>query len=248
MEGLQRAFVLHSRPYSETSLIIDIFSESAGRVRLMAKGARSKRSRIRGALQPFTPLLVKWSGRHDMGNLRHAEAIGLALPLTGNALYCGFYLNELVVRLLTEQAAFPELFFQYVEALSALAANDDAEPTLRQFEIALLAALGYGVDFSCCAATGEPISPHLSYLFKPQLGFVCQSASACQALVPAFTVAAEPVFSGASVIAIGEGRFLSAAEKQAAKRFTRMALATYLGTKPLKSRELFLSRTRKLTE
>lgn len=82
-EGLQRCFVLHRRPYSESSLILDVFSEEYGRLTLIAKGARSKRSNLKGALQPFTPLLLKWSGNSSMKTLRQAEAISLGLPLHG---------------------------------------------------------------------------------------------------------------------------------------------------------------------
>ncbi|MFW9277716.1 DNA repair protein RecO, partial [Glaesserella parasuis] len=92
-----------SRPYSETSLILDVFSEGEGRVSLLAKGARGKRSALKGALQPFTPLLLKWGGRGELRTLRSAEATGLALPLSGNALYSGFYLNEVLMRVLEPQ-------------------------------------------------------------------------------------------------------------------------------------------------
>ena len=83
MEGWQRAFVLHSRPWSETSLMLDVFTEESGRVRLVAKGARSKRSTLKGALQPFTPLLLRFGGRGEVKTLRSAEAVSLALPLSG---------------------------------------------------------------------------------------------------------------------------------------------------------------------
>ena len=93
MEGWQRAFVLHSRPWSETSLMLDVFTEESGRVRLVAKGARSKRSTLKGALQPFTPLLLRFGGRGEVKTLRSAEAVSLALPLSGITLYSGLYWN-----------------------------------------------------------------------------------------------------------------------------------------------------------
>ncbi|MBE4124137.1 DNA repair protein RecO, partial [Vibrio parahaemolyticus] len=93
-EGFQRCFVLHRRPYSESSLILDVFSEEYGRITLMAKGARSKRSNLKGALQPFTPLLLKWSGKGAMKTLRQAEPISLGLPLFGINLYSAMYVNE----------------------------------------------------------------------------------------------------------------------------------------------------------
>ena len=100
MEGWQRAFVLHSRPWSETSLMLDVFTEESGRVRLVAKGARSKRSTLKGALQPFTPLLLRFGGRGEVKTLRSAEAVSLALPLSGITLYSGLYINELLSRVL----------------------------------------------------------------------------------------------------------------------------------------------------
>lgn len=110
MDGWQRAFVLHSRPWSETSLMLDVFTEESGRVRLVAKGARSKRSNLKGALQPFTPLLVRFGGRGEVKTLRSAEAVSLALPLSGITLYSGLYVNELISRVLEHETRFSELF------------------------------------------------------------------------------------------------------------------------------------------
>lgn len=110
MDGWQRAFVLHSRPWSETSLMLDVFTEESGRVRTVAKGARSKRSNLKGALQPFTPLLVRFGGRGEVKTLRSAEAVSLALPLSGITLYSGLYVNELISRVLEHETRFSELF------------------------------------------------------------------------------------------------------------------------------------------
>lgn len=96
MDGWQRAFVLHGRPYSETSLMLDLFTEGEGRMRVLAKGARGRRSNLKGCLQPFTPLLVRWSGRGEVKTLRSAEPVSLALPLSGSMLYSGLYVNELL--------------------------------------------------------------------------------------------------------------------------------------------------------
>lgn len=235
MEGLQRCFVLHSRPYSETSLILDVFSEAHGRVRLMAKGARGKRSPLKGALQPFTPLLIKWSGRGDLRTLRHAEPMGLAIPLSGNALYSGFYLNEMLARVLEDETGYHTLFLEYVNALTRLAQYDNPEPALRCFELAMLDALGYGMDFLHCAGSGEPVSDDMSYIFREQQGFVASLMKSNQ-----------KCFMGSDLKAIANRHFETAQQLKAAKRFTRLALKPYLGSKPLKSRELFLLRTRKI--
>ena len=129
MDGWQRAFVLHSRPWSETSLMLDVFTEESGRVRLVAKGARSKRSNLKGALQPFTPLLVRFGGRGEVKTLRSAEAVSLALPLSGITLYSGLYVNELISRVLEHETRFSELFFDYLHCIQALAgASGSPEP------------------------------------------------------------------------------------------------------------------------
>ncbi|WP_325891693.1 DNA repair protein RecO [Grimontia sp. NTOU-MAR1] len=237
MEGLQRCFVLHSRPYSETSLILDVFSENYGRVSLMAKGARGKRSPLKGALQPFTPLLMKWSGRGEMHTLRHAEAMGLAIPLSGNALFSGFYLNEILSRVVEPETSYHQLFFDYVNALTELAQQNNPEPALRRFELALLDSLGYGVDFLHCAGSGEPVDEVMTYIFREQQGFVAS-------LMKSNNLA----FTGSDLMALAARQFSTVEQLKAAKRFTRLALKPYLGSKPLKSRELFMLRTRKSTQ
>jgi DNA repair protein RecO (recombination protein O) len=120
MEGWQRAFVLHSRPWSETSLMLDVFTEESGRVRLVAKGARSKRSNLKGALQPFTPLLVRFGGRGEVKTLRSAKPSPGASS-QGITLYSGLYVNELISRVLEHETRFSELFFDYLHCIQALA-------------------------------------------------------------------------------------------------------------------------------
>lgn len=230
-QGLQRAFVLHRRPYSETSLIVDVFTEHRGRLSLLSKGARSPRSGLKSVLQPFTPLLIKWSGKGAMKTLRQAESISLGLPLSGINLYSGMYVNELLTRVIATEVPQPALFFDYLDALTELAHNQNPEPALRRFELALLSSLGYGVDFLHCAGTGESVEPTMTYRFREQKGFI---ASVRQDNL---------TFLGEELIAISERRFMTKSQLQAAKRFTRMALKPYLGSKPLKSRELFLPRT-----
>lgn len=227
-ENLQRCFVLHRRPYSESSLILDVFSEEYGRITLMSKGARSKRSNLKGALQPFTPLLMKWSGNGSMKTLRHAEPISLGLPLTGICLYSAMYVNELLCRVIENGTPYPALFHDYLQVLTELVQTENPEPALRRFELALLSALGYGVDFIHCAGTGEPVDANMTYRFREQKGFI---ASVRQDNL---------TFYGNELIAISERRFTTKAQLRAAKRFTRIALKPYLGGKPLKSRELFI--------
>ncbi|MBE3654453.1 DNA repair protein RecO [Vibrio navarrensis] len=227
-DGLQRCFILHRRPYSESSLILDVFSEEYGRLAILSKGARSKRSNLKGALQPFTPLLLKWSGKGSMKTLRQAEPISLGLPLSGITLYSAMYVNELLGRVLAAEVAMPGLFHDYLFALTELAQNDNPEPALRRFELALLSAMGYGVDFLHCAGSGEPVDPDMTYRYREQKGFIASVRMD------------NLTFYGNELIAISERRFVTREQLKAAKRFTRMALKPYLGGKPLKSRELFI--------
>ncbi|MDD9196138.1 DNA repair protein RecO [Aliivibrio sp. S3MY1] len=234
-EGLQRCFVLHRRPYSESSLILDVFSEEYGRLSIISKGARSKRSNLKGVLQAFTPLLMKWSGKGSMRTLRQAETISLGIPLSGINLYSAMYINELVVRVIEQETPYPALFLDYLTALTELAQSSNPEPALRRFELALLSSLGYGVDFLHCAGSGEMVSPEMTYRYREQQGFMA-------------SIRHDPLmsFKGNELIAISERRFTTSEQLKAAKRFTRIALKPYLGGKPLKSRELFLPRTRSI--
>ncbi|UYU31060.1 DNA repair protein RecO [Siccibacter colletis] len=228
MEGWQRAFVLHSRPWSETSLMLDLFTEESGRIRLIAKGARAKRSSLKGTLQPFTPLLVRFGGRGEVKTLRSAEAVSLALPLSGIALYSGLYVNELIARVLEPETRFSELFFDYLHCIQALAgATGSPEPALRRFELALLGHLGYGVDFLHCAGSGDEVADEMTYRYREEKGFI------------ASLVVDNATFTGSQLKALASREFPDMDRLRAAKRFTRIALKPYLGGKPLKSRELF---------
>ncbi|HHR6222769.1 DNA repair protein RecO [Providencia alcalifaciens] len=228
MSGWQRAFVLHSRPYSETSLLIDFFTEGEGKIRLLAKGARRNRSPLRGCLQPFTPLLIRWSGKGEIKTLINADPVSLALPLSGTVLYSGLYLNELTARVIEFGTPYSSLFFDYLQCLQILAGSERTpESALRQFELALLSYLGYGVDFLHCAGSGEPVTDAMTYRYREEKGFIGS------------LVIDQLTFTGKQLKALAEREFPDADTLKAAKRFTRIALKPYLGGKPLKSRELF---------
>ncbi|HHE6469959.1 TPA: DNA repair protein RecO [Providencia rettgeri] len=228
MSGWQRAFVLHSRPYSETSLLLDFFTEGEGKIRLLAKGARRNRSPLRGCLQPFTPLLIRWGGKGEIKTLINADPVSLALPLTGTVLYSGLYLNELTARVLEFGTPYSALFFDYLSCLQILAASEHTpEFALRRFELALLSYLGYGVDFLHCAGSGEPVSDTMTYRYREEKGFIGS------------LVVDQLTFTGKQLKALASREFPDADTLKAAKRFTRLALKPYLGGKPLKSRELF---------
>ena len=224
---LQRGFVLHRRPYSETSLLVDLFTEESGRLTVIAKGARAKRSAWKSVLQPFTPLLLRWSGKSGLKTLTKAEPAAISLPLQQTALYSGFYVNELLTRVIEPETANPQLFQHYLKCLTGLATEPNVEPSLRLFEFHLLQILGYGVDFLHCAGSGEPVDAGMTYRYREEKGFI------------ASLIKDNLTFYGRELLAFEQTQFNEPAVLSAAKRFTRIALKPYLGDKPLKSRELF---------
>lgn len=151
----------------------------------------------------------------------------MTLPMHTLALYSGFYVNEVLSRVLENHTAYPELFQHYLHCLTRLASQPEVEPILRTFEFQVLQALGYGVNFTQCAATGEQVSPTMTYQFRENEGFI---ASLLQNNLS---------FLGQDLLAFAALDFREKSTQQAAKRFTRLALKPYLGGAPLKSRELF---------
>jgi DNA repair protein RecO (recombination protein O) len=166
----QPAYVLHTYPYKETSLIVEAFTRAYGRVALLARGARRPRSAMRGVLLSFHPLRLGWSSSAELGNLIAAEWSGALQPLAGRALMCGFYLNELVLRLLPRDDAHEGLFDHYAEALAGLSRASSHAAVLRAFEKRLLGELGYAPLLERDAASGEPIDPGRRYVYEPERG------------------------------------------------------------------------------
>jgi DNA repair protein RecO (recombination protein O) len=169
----QPAFVLHSYPYKETSLIVDMLTRDYGRVALIAKGAKRPHSQLRGVLQTFQPLSASWSGKNELRTLTDAEWVGGMLPLEKTALLCGFYLNELLVKLLARDDAHPALFRHYVSTLNQLAHNEPAPIVLRKFERALLKETGVAADFTHCTGTRQKVKAAQVYVVDPERGPAC---------------------------------------------------------------------------
>lgn len=228
MSSWQRAFVLHSRSYRETSLLMDFFVESRGHLTLVAKGIRRKRSPQKGILQPFTPLIIQYAGKGQIKTLRYVEAVSLTLPLTHTALYSAFYVNELLQRVLKPEMETSQLFSDYLVCLQALARPlANPEFILREFEWALLAHLGYKLDKLDCDGNGTALRDDIMYCYRTEQGFY-------------ETEFTNPYgFTGRQLRAFSERDFSDVAALRAAKRFTRQLLQPYIGNKPFKSRELF---------
>jgi DNA repair protein RecO (recombination protein O) len=166
----QAAYVLHTYPYKETSLIVEAFTRSFGRVALLARGARRPRSAMRGVLLSFHSLRLGWTASAELGNLISAEWSGALQSLAGRGLMCGFYLNELLLRLLPRDDPHEALFDFYGAALASLSAGTDQAAVLRGFEKRLLAELGYAPLLEREAASGAPIDPGRRYVYEPDRG------------------------------------------------------------------------------
>ncbi|HHJ14968.1 MAG TPA: DNA repair protein RecO [Gammaproteobacteria bacterium] len=222
-------FVLHRRPYRETSALLEVFTASQGRVGLVARGVQGGRPRRRAELQAFRPLRLSWQARGELGTLSGVEAGGAALTLTGAALYSGFYLNELLLRLLQRNDPQPVLFARYHDTLNRLCAPaPELERALRLFEKTLLQEAGYGLPLEADALSGDPVDPQGLYEYRLEQGPVRVDAGRREGLL----------ISGASLLALHRGELVGEALRDA-RRLMRAALDLYLGGKPLKSRELF---------
>jgi len=173
----QAGYVLHTYPYKETSLIVEAFTRNFGRVALLARGARRPRSAMRGVLLSFHPLRLGWSASSELGNLISAEWSGALQPLSGRGLMCGFYLNELLLRLLPRDDAHEALFDVYANALRELSEGNPQASVLRSFEKRLLSELGYAPLLEREAVSGAPIEPARRYVYEPDRGPVATSGS-----------------------------------------------------------------------
>ncbi|MDP2226398.1 MAG: DNA repair protein RecO [Moraxellaceae bacterium] len=222
MPGLMHAYLLHARPYRETSRLIDVFTAEQGRLGAIWRGARRG-----GGTQPqlFQPLLIDLHGNGELRTVRQIEPAGAALQLTGTPLFSGFYLNELLSRLLPREEVQIGLFSVYAEALGLLAEGKMIEPLLRRFEHDLLEVLGFGIDFGC-EGTGEPIQPDFSYAFFVERGFLRVTSI-------------ERGWPGELLLRIADGVSLDEDVLRALKSIHRLAISSLLGGRPLKSRELF---------
>lgn len=223
---LQPAFILHRRPFRNTSLILEVFSREQGRIVLVARGAAQPKARLRGVLQPFQLLLLAWTERGELGTLIQAESQQL-YSIPASSLFSALYLNELLLRLLAKHDPYPELFNYYQTALTQFAAEAAIEPLLRQFEKKLLEQIGYGLALEQDSDSGTPIADNSYYTYHPGQGLQADSHSG---------------LSGKTVLALRDNRLQDIIEPeqlQQVKRLMRSAINACLD-KPLRSRELMV--------
>jgi len=239
-ESLDLSFVLHSRPFRETSLIVDVFTQSHGRLALCVRGARSttkKGSSKQSLLQPLTPLYLGWKGRGELPYLTHLEAAASRIQVASEALYSLFYLNELLMRLLHRHDPHPELFDLYHQTLNQLDADTDVEVALREFEFTLLEVLGYGISFEC-DHLGEAIHPDAQYLLDIDGRFqvINDMDHSLKKMQQSVT------FMGSQLLSIQSKNWQNSNTLSDAKRLARLSLRPLIGDKPLNSRKLFRSK------
>ena len=232
---MQATFILHRRPFRETSLILEVLTKEYGKVSLLAKGAHSKRSNLSSILQPFIPLQCSWVGGSGLYTLTDAETLPIPLKLTGVHLYCAMYLSELVCHLLHQYDPHPIIFADYQTALEALGAGDRIEPVLRYFEFSLLSQLGYGIQTGYEAQMGEPVQADKLYNYRLGQGLyeVTPDKRPINSGIP--------LIQGATLIALANQQLHNQQQLKQAKLLMRYAIHHYLGGKPLKSKTLFQS-------
>jgi DNA repair protein RecO (recombination protein O) len=222
------AFVLHSHPFRETSLILDVFSRSHGRLAIVARGARRPRSVLRGLLLGFQPLQLSWFGKGEVRTLHSAEWQGGQPYLQGTALMCGFYLNELLVNLLARDDPHEQLFDYYRATLLRLAHQDDHAATLRCFEKRLLQELGYALVLEREAGSDKAVRPELCYRYAVERGVLPDEGAESSGM---------PV-QGKTLLDMAHDDYADPATAQQSKQLMRMLLNHQLGGKTLHTREL----------
>ncbi|WP_252180441.1 DNA repair protein RecO [Endozoicomonas sp. 4G] len=232
MNELSAAWMLHSRPYKERSVIAECLVKDHGRVAMVIRGVRQAKSRS-WAIQPFTRLFLSWRGRSELKTLNSFETAD-AIHLQGQSLYCGFYLNELLMRSVLPGQLVEGLFELYSVVLEQLTTGVPLQPLLRVFEMELLEMTGYAPSLISDAASGAQIQPDLLYEFRAGVGFL-----------PVLTLREKDrprYFSGELLLSLAARRFDNVQYFPGYKRLTRLALAPLVGEKPLKSREFFRTR------
>jgi DNA repair protein RecO (recombination protein O) len=225
----QPAFILHHRPFRDSSQILDILSRDHGKLALVARGSRGSRSRLKGILRPFMPLEISWVQKTDLGTLTGAEVRGAPLSLTGDALLCGYYINELLIHFLHRHDPQPEVFGLYARTLTALGAAEDAAVCLRQFELELLRQVGYALNLGQDAITHEVLDESAYYEYRMEQGPVGVSRSD-----------GPLVFRGALLAGVDRGDFGHPEVLRAANRLLREVIDFHLGGKTLKTRKVLM--------
>lgn len=222
----QAGFILHRWPYRESSLLLEVFTRDYGRLGLIAKGSRRKKSQSQGLFSPFKPLLIGWTGRGELPVLTGIEQAGFMPQLSGGGVGCGYYINELILKLLHRHDAHEALFDKYQELMFALTNRQDPFIVLRVFEKHLLQKIGFGLVLDHDAETGEAISKDSAYRYFPQKGPVQVSESGSD------------VIRGSTLIALQKEEFPTREDQIQARMLTRFLIDLQLNGKSLRARRV----------
>lgn len=228
---LQPAYLLHSRAYRETSLLLELLTKEFGRVGLVARGARRSRSNGKALLQPFQPLIVSWRSRGELGTLTAVERKGITHALEGNRIAAGFYINELIYKLIVRDDPNPNLYVCYDQAVRDLSIGNRVEVTLRRFEKKLLDELGYGLILDHEVNTGSLIESHKLYHYQMEAGPIETRA----------TSATTTEIHGATLLGMLNDKLETKQQLMESKHLLRAILQHYLGNTIIRSRELIIS-------
>ena len=226
---LSNAFILHQRPYRESSLLLDVFSEQYGRLSLIAKGVRKTKRNQAVNLQLYQPLLLSWFGHGELQTITQIECVEARYILQAESALCGLYINELLLRLLPLHDAEADIFAIYKQTLIKLQQADDNEVALRLFEKKLLDHLGYGLVIDCESETGQAIQADQQYYYHIELGLVRWQQD--QGQLP---------ISGRSLQHLSSEQGFDQQSLLEIKQLMRTVIHFYLGGKPLKSRQVFV--------
>ncbi|AAQ59741.1 DNA repair protein RecO [Chromobacterium violaceum] len=227
----QPGYILHTQPYRETSLLLEVLSRDHGRFSLVARSARRPRSDLRGVLLPFQPLTLSWFGKGELRTLHAADWDGGVRALTGLPLVCGFYLNELMMKLTARDDPEPRAFSVYDRAVRELAGGAPLSTALRRYELRLAQVLGYAPALSR-DSRGEAIAADRHYL--------CRDAALPEPdehpeLAPVGRVVRLP---GEALLALDADDYREPATRGHARLLSRVWLSALLGDEPLASRQL----------
>jgi len=227
----QPAYILHTRAYRDTSLLLEVYTEELGRIVAIARGVKRSKRPLTGLLQPFIPLSFSAKGRGDIVTMTAVEQRGMPLQLSGQRQVAGLYINELMVRLLERSESAPMLFVTYQNTLLNLQ-EQSIEISLRYFERRLIETLGYGVSFDITLADAQPIIESEYYTFIDNQGFIPATIQHSKV---------STIFPGNILLKISREEYSCAESLLAAKKLFRQVLQKYLGRKPLMSRQLWLN-------
>ena len=226
----QAGYVLHHRPFRDSSQILDIVTRDYGRIAVVARGSRGSKSRLAGVLRPFLPLKVSWVANSDLGTLTGAEAVGRPAGLVGDAMLSAYYVNELLIHFLHRYDPQPEIYALYEDVLRALVGTENVAASLRNFELEFLSLLGYAVNLDHEFGSHDPLDADRHYEYRMEQGPVAVQRST-----------GPMVFTGKELSAIAARRFGGPDVLRSANRLMREIINYQLGGKELKSRKVLMA-------